>query len=311
MLLLVVFLLVSGVATPIAESDHMPGAQLMTDPSALLANARHVMGFEHVAGGVIHYRAITADEQAYQSDRSYPPFFSAMYDGDTWFEPVTDVLRIQATATYPGSTTPAMVTIDDGEHAATVRGDRVAPLSRRLARWRGLCAWAVVDDWSKDKGVRFSGYETFRDYTRAVLARSTPYGEERLLFDAKTGFPVKLDFTEPHYLWGQRRVEYMWSNWQMHGRFVLPGSAFRMVDGTTEMSQTIGATEVLTRQTAPPMTAPTPPAQPPPDVPMSLQATPPTRTRVSAQTWLLSNSGYSEAVTRRGRRRIRLRRNAE
>jgi hypothetical protein len=297
MRLLVVFLLLDGVATAIAKSDQTPGAHSTNDPSALLANARRVMGFEHVAGGVIHYRALTADQQAYQSDRTYPPFFSAMYEGDTWFEPATSVLRIQATATYPGSTTTPTVMIDDGEHAAMVQGDRIAPLSRRLARWRGLCAWAVVDDWSHDKGVHLSGYETFRDYERAVLIRSTPYGDERLLLDVKSGFPVKLDFIEAHYLWGQRRVEYVWSNWNMQGRLVLPGSAFRIADGTIEMSQTIGGAEVVTRQTAPAMTAPPPPAQPPPDVPMFLQAIAPTRTRVSEKTWLLSNPGYTEAVT--------------
>jgi hypothetical protein len=297
MRLLVVVLLVYGVATPIAHSVQTTGTQASTDASALLANARHVMGVEQVADEVIHYRAITADEQAYQSDRTYPPFFSAMYEGETWFEPSTSVLRIQATATYPGSTTPPVVTIDDGEHAAMAQGDRVAPLSRRLARWRGLCAWAVIDDWSKDKGVRLGGDETFRDYTRAVLTRSTLYGDERLFVDTKTGFPVKLEFIEPHYLWGQRRVEYVWSNWKMEHRFVLPGSAFRMVDGTIEMSQTIGAIEVVSRQTAPSMAAPPAPAQPPSDLPTFLQAIPPTRTRVSAQTWLLSNRGYTEAVT--------------
>ncbi len=74
------------------------------DPGKLLAHAREVMG----AGGqtlgarVIHYRASAARDQSYQSDRTYPPFFSAMVEQEIWFDPKTGVMRTQGTTVFPG-----------------------------------------------------------------------------------------------------------------------------------------------------------------------------------------------------------------
>jgi hypothetical protein len=55
------------------------------DAEALLARAKEVMRFAHVGRSVIHYRAVAAAEQNYQSDRTYPPFFSAMNVNEAWF----------------------------------------------------------------------------------------------------------------------------------------------------------------------------------------------------------------------------------
>jgi hypothetical protein len=44
------------------------------------------MGFGR-AGSVIHYHAVAAAEQNYQSDRTYPPSFSAMVSREGWLDP--------------------------------------------------------------------------------------------------------------------------------------------------------------------------------------------------------------------------------
>ena len=57
------------------------------DPAQVLARAREVMGFGKTGGAVVHMRWITAVLQPYQSDRMYPPFFSMMLNGESWFDP--------------------------------------------------------------------------------------------------------------------------------------------------------------------------------------------------------------------------------
>src|SRR5262249_34342107 len=141
-------------------------------PATLLARAREVIGFTHAGNRVLHMHAITAEEQNYQSDRTYPPFFFSMSDEQIWFEPSVAVPRQQATTAWPGSgTLPASVTVDDGNQAQMIRGERTIPVSRRQAITRALNAWAVVADWSAADDVRISGTEVYRDYPRTVLVR--------------------------------------------------------------------------------------------------------------------------------------------
>lgn len=63
------------------------------DAAAVLAHAKAALGFAQASARVIHYRAVEAQDEAYQSDRSYPPFFSAMISEESWFDPATGVLR--------------------------------------------------------------------------------------------------------------------------------------------------------------------------------------------------------------------------
>jgi hypothetical protein len=266
-------------------------------PSALLARARDVMGFEVARNRVLHMHAITAAEQNYQSDRMYPPFFSAMSDEEIWFDPGDAVLRMQSKTIWPGSgSPPAEVTIGDGQNAEMVRGEAHVPISPRQVTGRALNAWAVVADWSAAADVRVAGTEVYRDYPRLVLARGKGGGEERLYLDPKSGFPVKLEFIEPHYLWGQRHVEYVWSTWIMKDGVELPGSAFRLADGGVEISQTVGDIELMARESAPSLAAPPAPATPPAELPRFLQPIPPKDLTVSPSLHLLSNPGYTEAV---------------
>src|SRR5262249_53581593 len=135
----------------------------------LLAKARDAMGFAHVTGRVLHARAITAVEQNYQSDRTYPPFFSNMSDDELWLDPETSVLRVQSHSIFPGSgPSPLSTTIDDGKNAELNRGEQAIPIPRRQATRRWLNGWAVIADWSAAHDVRVSDSENYRDYPRTV-----------------------------------------------------------------------------------------------------------------------------------------------
>jgi hypothetical protein len=255
------------------------------------------MGFERAGNRVVHARAITAAEQNFQSDRMYPPFFSIMNNEEIWFDPAHGVLRLQAQTMWPGAgPSPASISLDDGRHAEIVLAQGNVPVARRQALNRALSAWAVIADWSAANDVRQAGTEIYRDYPRTVLVRSTPEGEQELYLDPKSGFPVKLDYVEPHYLWGQRHVEYVWSTWVMKDGLVVPGSAFRVADGDVELSQTVGDLELVARDRAPALEAPSAPEQVPPDLPLFLQPLPPQTTSISPNLYLLANRGYCEAA---------------
>ena len=293
-LLLLVFPLAPVVRTQeqsIAENEHK------INPSSVLLRAREVMGFEHAANRVLHFRAILAAEQNYQSDRTYPPFFSNMVAQEVWFDPASAVLRVQSETIFPGGgPSPVSTTLDDGKNAEAIRGENNIPIARRQATGRALNAWAVIADWSAATGVRALTSEIYRDYGRIVLLRQTATGEQRLYLDPKSGFPVKLDFLEPHYLWGQRHIEYVWSTWTLNGGVFLPGSAFRVADGDVELSQTIGTMELIAPGSTPPLAAPPPPAHAPADLPLFLQPVTPQVTKVAANLYLLSNPGYTEGL---------------
>ena len=288
---------------PSAQSAQPTPRASAPDPAqtapALLATARDAMGFSHIANRVLYSKAVTLSEQNYQSDRTYPPFFAAVNDEEIWFDPGNGVLRVQSQGMFPGSgPLPVSTNIDDGTNVQLTRGERTTAISRRQAGGRYLNAFAVIRDWSAAHDVRVAGSERYRDYPRIVLTRNTSQGEQRLYVDPKTGFPVKLDFFEPHYLWGQRHIEYVWSNWTMTGGVVLPGSAFRIADGDVELSQTVGATELIPPSAAPSLTPPQAPAKPPADLPMFLQPLPPQAIPVSESLYLLSNPGYNEVIAR-------------
>ncbi len=280
------------------------------EPARLLAHAREVMG---VASGqpastrVIHYRASAAREQNFQSDRTYPPFFAAMAEQEIWFDPNSGVMRTQGTTVFPGSgPSPSPTSIDDGVHAVVLvakagqSGQESRPIARSQATARNLNPQAVIVDWSAAKDVHVVGMDTYRDYPRIVLARGAGASEQRLFLDPKTGFPVKLEFIEPHYLWGQRHIEYLWSNWLVKSGIAMPGSSFRLADGAIEISQTMGELTLVAADAAPSLAAPAVPATEPSDLPLFLQPIAPKPVQVGQDTWLLTNPGYSEAVTRVG-----------
>jgi hypothetical protein len=267
------------------------------DPGEVLARAREVMGFDRLGGAVVHTQWISAVEQPYQSDRTYPPFFSMMQSGESWFDPQTGSERTTSQSTYPGSLPGRPLTsLSNGVTRFFLR-EKGDPVAVPPDSSRNLNAWLVVADWSKAQGVRFAGREVFRDYSRIVLSITTDDGEQRLLLDPKTGFPVKLDYEESHYLWGQRKVQYVFSNWQQSGPIFTANTAFRTTDDEVEVSVTIGTVESMARDSAPSLLLPDAPRQAVDKTPIFLRPLPPKIIDVSATTYLLSNPGYNEVVT--------------
>jgi hypothetical protein len=282
-----------------AETSKPTSAQ--QEPAAVLARAKTVLGFERVTKPVMHYHAVAAAEQNYQSDRTYPPFFSAMQVKEGWFDLRSGVERISAQTTFPGGGQfPAQVSLTDAKRAFGSAKDRLNPLPRASMQPRYLNPWAVIADWGAAGDVRFKGFEAYREYSRIVLARATPGGDQRLFVDPKTGFPVKLDLLEKHYLWGQRHIEYLYTNWVRSGAVAMPGSSFKLADGKTEISETIGEVEMIAQDAAPALELPGAPAESPDMLPMFLQPLDPKVVQVGPNTYLLSNPGYTEAVTQAG-----------
>jgi hypothetical protein len=117
-----------------------------------------------------------------------------------------------------------------------------------------------------------------------------------LFLDPKSGFPVKLEFVEPHYLWAQRRIEYVWSNWLLASGVVVPGSAFRIADDEIEMSQTVGSVETISPEKAPALGSVPHPGQAVADLPLFLRPIAPQTFSVAPNVWILSNPGYNEAL---------------
>jgi hypothetical protein len=200
-----------GIAPQVSSQSR--SAPLQEQPAAVLSRARDVMGLARIGEFMIHYRSVAAAEQNYQSDRAYPPFFSAMQVKEAWFDPRSGVERVGSQITYPGGGPPAQVMLMDAKRAFVLAKDQLRVLSRSSMQSRYLSPWTVISDWMAAGDARIAGREQYRDYQRIVIARTTSDGELRLFIDPKTGFPVKLDLQEKHYLWGQRHIEFVYTNW--------------------------------------------------------------------------------------------------
>ncbi len=264
-----------------------------------LKRASEAMGFDRVGGRIIHYHSAYSDQQNYQSERYYPPFFDAMITSENWFSPRSGVLRTTTKTTYPGGGPPPAQTLYDGNTGVTIRGDRPVPVPRSQLGIRNLDAWAVIYDWLHASDVRVAGRETYRDYPRVVLARKTKEGEQRLFLDPKSGLPVKLEYTEPHYLWGQRRVEYLYSLWLLQGDILINAASFRLADGAVEISSTTGDAELTAAEAVEPLQMPAGSGAAE-ALPVFLQPLAPQAVQVTPTTYILTNRGYTEGVTLAG-----------
>jgi hypothetical protein len=215
-----------------------------------------------------------------------------------WLDLGTGVERYAVRTTFPGLDAAPGVTILETEVTAAVARDsttRPSPGARATALVsRGLNPWAVLLDWSADSTVRVIARCPYRDYDRVVLGRRGPYGDEQL-FLTQAAVPVKLDRTEPHYLWGQQHVEYLYSTWILSDSVAFPGSGIRMADGRVIVNRTYGLIHLAPRDSAPGLTL-SAPAEPlrPPRVP---QAPPPDTQRIAPGIVVLLSPAYNEAIT--------------
>ena len=273
------------------------------DARALLVRADSAMQVDRAAGKAYHWLGSRGTVENYQSDRTYPPFFSSFTAEEGWYAPATGALQEKGRTSFPSYGTSDGPEILSGPTAAwLVRDTVVRPLPALRAagdQARRMEPWTVIHDWRGGTPVAVEGTCRYRDYPRVVLTRTTEGRKERLFLDPKTGFPVKLELREPHYLWGDVGVEYVWSNWIDVGGAMSPGSTFRIVDGETEVSRIVATGSLVPLDSAPLLRLPDPGLVQAPPLPAFLEPTAPDTVRVSDRTFLLKNRGYTEGITLR------------
>src|SRR5215472_2270934 len=269
-------------------------------PQALLRRAWDVMGGTEAAGMLVHYHASASLTHNYESDRMYPPFLDFFQEQESWFDPQTAVERTTVQSSYPLAKPQSSVVLTDAERAFSAVENGLQGSPRYVMRPRYLNPWLVIADWMKAGGARVSATELYRDFPRTVLARQTPEGEQRLFLDPKSGFPVKLEFTEKHYLWGQRHLEYVYTTWVSAKGVALPGASYLLADGATEISKTIGEVELMAQASAPSLALPREPERSEDTLPRFLQPLPLKITQIGPTTYILANPGYREVVTKIG-----------
>jgi hypothetical protein len=270
------------------------------DATTVLRHAAERTGLTSASGKVLHVTAFDVRQHAYESDRVYPPYLTEVRRLDHWFDPASGVERITAHTTIGGYEYSAGTELGDARASYARRDTVLTPNEQAhasLYETRPLNVWAMLDDWLAASDVRVECRCSYRDYPRLVLSRRGINGAERLFVDEKSGYPIKLDRMEPHYLWGQLHTEFVYSTWQRVGDAHVPSASFRLEDGVTMITRTFGASQFVRRDSAPSLVLPSRQA------PMSLETAEflrpsrPDTVRVSATTFLLRNRGYTETVS--------------
>jgi glyoxylase-like metal-dependent hydrolase (beta-lactamase superfamily II) len=181
---------------------------------------------------------------------------------------------------------------------ATIRGPQNAgrPSLRATPNDRPMDPWVVLREWTQTPNVTIREECYYRDFWRAVASRARADGVvERLFIDSKSGFPVKLERREPHSLFGDVLVEYLWTTWMKVGSAAAPRSVFRLEDRVLERAWTHSSyamverdsvAELLAGGTATPAALPRPAAW---DVVDTV--------RVNATTFLLKSPIYTNVVS--------------
>jgi len=292
------FLIVAAVASLIGDSSSCQKAPGI-DARAELQRAADRTGLTAARGRVVHTRAFDLTDHAFESDRTYAaPFLAEVSSQDQWLDVTSGVERVTGQSTVGGYEFGG-TTIGDARASFAVQDTTVMPSESThgtLYATRPLSVWAMLGDWLADPDVHVEGRCTYRDYPRLVLSRNGIAGKERLFIDSKSGYPTKLDRVEPHYLWGQVHVEFVYSTWERVGSAHLPGGSFRVVDNRTAVTRTFGVRSIVARDGAPSLAIP---ASGPMRLalPAFLAPTRPDTVRVSSTTFLLRNRGYTETVT--------------
>jgi hypothetical protein len=263
---------------------------------ALVARAIEAMGLEHVPAPIMRYAFSDAISQDYQSDRSYPPYLSFNYGGRIWLDTKSGTQRVEERMMGAGNEGGLFVLTYDERGSYVTRDTVTRPFPQGHAlslRSRPLDAASVVIDWSHAPDVEVVARCTYRDYPRIVVQRTTRAGDERLYLDPTNGLPVKVDRTEHDALFGERHVEYVYSNWKRLGDVLVPTATFRMVDGEPEITRTTGTFSFTPRDSAPSLALPDTTA-----MPVRTPAWPaPDTVRVSDRAFLLVNRAYTNLVT--------------
>ncbi|HSQ32582.1 MAG TPA: hypothetical protein VLN49_22155 [Gemmatimonadaceae bacterium] len=280
-----------------ASSDSCQPASRL-DAATLLRRAVQSTGLDRHRSSVLQLHAFDLTQHTFESDRTYPPSLAEVKTFDEWFDVSTGADRIESHSTIAGYEFGAS-TIGTATASYAVRDTALMPsesMHGTLYETRPLNVWAMLEDWLAATDVRVEARCVYRDYPRVVLTRRGARGQERLFVDPKTGYPIKLDRIEPHYLWGQVHVEVVYSTWERVDDAHLPLSSFRLEDGTTMVTRTFGGRRFVSRDSAPSLAVParaTAMAMAPPPF---LAPTQPDTVRVSDAIYLLRNRGFAETI---------------
>ena len=260
-----------------------------------LATAASTMGIDALGEQVRVSTVSDVTSLDYQSDRPYPPYLWTSREQRLTVAAQAGLVRMEFNAAGGG---PAVV--NDGTRAAVIMGARaqlVPVRSTNLTDERALDPWLVVRDWQRTTGasaaVRVEGACEYRGMPRLVLARGEGPGAERLFLALGSGYPVKLERREPHYLWGDQRVEYTWAIWTpvAGARALAPTYAFRVVDGDVNVQRRHANFRVAPADSANTLRMPQSVA-PLEDRPLEVDTV-----RVAANTFLLRTPSYTNVVT--------------
>jgi hypothetical protein len=276
-------------------------------PSAAewLNRAVTAVGADRLNGAILKFEATASDNWNYQSDRPwYPPYLVQYTRRQFWYDPGTGV---EAFAASPLAANGPRTVVLGGPGATFFRRDTLAaPAQAQHAgtrKARPLNPWSVLHDWRAAGDSRVVARCLYREYPRIALARGDAGIEERLLIDPKTAFPVRYSRIEPHYLWGQVRVEYVYTTWQQAGSGYYPLQSYRLVDGAEETTRALvlaggsGPALPVARDSAPDLRLPDPALRMTELTEPFLVPTNPDTIRVASNAFLLKNRGYTEMVT--------------
>ena len=298
----------AAIASPLAAQLNPPGvkpecrAGTKIEPLTLINRSLHALGVDAAGDRVLHFRSRESSSAREQSDRWYPPYLNSVIARDIWVDPRSGAERHTFDTTWPGSGANSGTILFSQTATFAVRDTLLTPAAQAHNSTRAirlLDPWAVV----VDSTVRYVGECLYRDYWRVVLSRNAVEGKEELYIDPRTAYPVKLQYDEPHYLWGQFHVENVYTTWiAPRGGGSYPGSVIRIEDGEVAVNRTVAGREIalVARDSAPRLDIPSGapdmrrPAGTAPNPAASQLAD---TVRVSANTFLLVTPAYTETVT--------------
>ncbi|MDB4913591.1 MAG: beta-lactamase protein [Gemmatimonadetes bacterium] len=265
------------------------------DARAIVDRSIGVLGLASMGTGVRTSTVTDVLNMPYQSDRPYPPFLWATRDLRLALEWGSGAQRSEQ-----GTAPNTIAFVSDGTLRGVISPRAAIQVSQRqvgLLDERAMDPWAVLADWHQAADLRVVEECIFRDYWRTVLSRTTAEGMERLYVDPKTGYPIKLERRESHYLWGDVLAEYLWSIWSpVKGSHALaPQFAFRLVDGVPDEQRILEKYATVPRDSVGALSLPANATlvQAPP-LPM------PDTVRVASNTFLLVTRAYTNVVSLQG-----------
>jgi hypothetical protein len=274
-------------------------------PEAWITAARRSVRPKLLGDSVVRLATIVETSWAYQSDRNYAPYLRAYTPATVYIDPASGI----EASVSPGEavlTGPLTVRLSDRNGTYLKRDTTLVPSAGNRTpaeRARMLDPWAVLADWSSEgQQTSHAGRCYYRDEWRETLMRRVNGIPQLLYLDTETAFPVALETRERNYLWGDVRVEYIYSTWLAVAGGFFPIASFRIVDGLEDVVRTVGFQPSFGPDVARIPLVNSPLIRSLPSTPMEatipgfLRPSPPDTVRVSQDIYVLKNPGYSEVV---------------